>query len=111
MRELLSSAIAKLNAYWLSVVRTAASVVAGSVVAWLVGQKIDVPEGVGNALGLIVFGAGVIAWYMVARALEVLGAKGNLPWLVTVGGLMNGIPRPPAYESPPSTTQARTPPA
>lgn len=111
MRELLSSAIAKLNAYWLSVVRTTASVVAGSVVAWLVGQSIEVPAGVDETLGLLVFATGVIAWYMVARALEVLGAKWNLPWLVTVGGLMNGIPRPPAYESPPSTTQAHAPPA
>lgn len=108
MRELLSSAVAKLNTYWVSVVRTSASVVAGSVVAWLVGQNIDVPAGAGEALGLIVFAVGVIAWYMVARALEVLGAKWRVPWLSTIGGVMNGIPRPPAYESPPSATQTHS---
>ncbi|WP_291378854.1 hypothetical protein [Demequina sp.] len=108
---MLNTLVSKFNGFWLSVVRTAAPIVAGFVIGQLARWGLDLDESAQTTLVEVFTLVGAIAWYLVARGLEQLGTHFELPWLATFGGLMLGLPAPPDYGTVVGGTSARGPPA
>ena len=107
---MLNTLVSKFNAFWLSVVRTAAPMIAGVVIGQLARWGLDLDESAQATLVEVFTLVGAIVWYLIARLLEQLGTRFDQPWLLTFGGLMLGLPAPPMYATIVDGTSARAPP-
>lgn len=108
---MINTLVSKFNGFWLSVVRTAAPMLAGAIIGQLAAWGLDLDKSAQATLVEVITLAGAIVWYLVARCLEKLGEHFALPWLATFGGLMLGLPAPPFYATVVDGTSARGPPA
>ena len=110
LTTMLQDLASRFNAFWLSIVRTVAPMIAGAIIGQLADWGLPLDEGARDNVVLIVTVVASIAYYVVARALEQLGARFGMPWLATLGGCLLGLPNPPAYAVLVRDQDARGPP-
>jgi hypothetical protein len=110
LTTLLQDLASRLNVFWLSIVRTVAPLVAGTIIGQLADWGLNLDDSARDNLVLIVTIVASIAYYVIARSLEQLGQRYDIPWLATLGGCLLGLPNPPAYAVIVRDQDARAPP-
>jgi len=110
LNTMLQNLASRFNAFWLSIVRTVAPIIAGAIIGQLADWGLNLDKSAQDNLVLVVTIVASIAYYVVARALEQLGSRYSIPWLATLGGCLLGLPNPPAYAVIVRDQDARAPP-
>lgn len=107
MLELAERLAERLGALWFSVVRTWVPSILGGAFAWLATRGFTLDDDTQKAIIAAGTVASIMAWYLVGRLAEQLGARKRWRWLQVAGGLMLGIPKPPEYARATASLEAR----